>query len=66
MADGGVFIKAEENEVTKQVLPGMIFLPLFILVTVLFIVGRTTYQAIHERRKRPLNSQEVADQVNDV
>ncbi|BFU18286.1 hypothetical protein KM1_198670 [Entamoeba histolytica HM-3:IMSS] len=58
-----VFVEVKENEITREVLPGMIFLPLFVLATVLFIVIRTTFQAIRDRRKRPLNSAEVVEQM---
>ena len=59
-----VVVKASKNEMTKQTLPGMIFLPAFIAVTILFIIFRTAFQAIYDRKKRPLNPQAVVDQMN--
>ena len=59
-----VFVKAERNEMTKQTLPGMIFLPIFIAVTIIFVIFRTAFQAIYDRKKRPLNTQAVVDQMN--
>ncbi|KAL7716246.1 Uncharacterized protein QTN25_006242 [Entamoeba marina] len=62
----GVYVKVEENAVTKAVLPGMIFLPVFILATVLFIIFRTAFQAIRDRKKRPLNPPEVVEQMTEM
>lgn len=58
------FVQADRNEMSKQTLPGIIFIPLFIAVTILFIIFRTIIQAYFDRKKRPLNPQAVIDQMN--
>ena len=59
-----VKVTPSKNEITKQTMPGMIFLPTFIAVTILFIIFRTAFQAIYDRKQRPLNPAEVVDQMN--
>ena len=59
-----VIVVAEKNSITKQTLPGMIFLPVFIILTIIFIIFRTAFQAIYDRRKRPLNPSSITEHMN--
>ena len=54
------------DAVAQQVLPGMIFVPVFLLFTVMFIILRAALQTIRDRQKRPLNPPDVVERMTTV
>ena len=54
------------DAVARQVLPGMIFVPVFLLFTVMFIILRAALQTIRDRQKRPLNPPDVVERMTTV